>query len=109
MNFPGEKLGVGALWRGSYIGYRYYDARRMQVQYPFGYGLSYTTFAYSNLRTESDTFRDVDGLTVSVDITNTGDITGKEVVQIYVHDVTSSLPRPPKELKGFAKVHLDPG
>ena len=81
----------------------------MPVLFPFGHGLSYTTFAYSNLRLSATTFQDVDGLTVMVDVTNTGAVAGQEIVQLYVHDRESSLVRPPKELKGFAKVALQPG
>ncbi len=77
--------------------------------FPFGYGLSYTTFDYQNPMVSKQTFRDVDGLTVSVDITNTGTMAGKEIVQVYVHDHKSRLARPAKELKGFAKVELQPG
>ncbi len=77
--------------------------------FPFGHGLSYTTFAYSNARVSAQTFRDVDGLTVTVDVTNTGHMAGKEIVQVYVHDRASGLVRPEKELKGFAKVALQPG
>jgi len=108
INFPGEN-GIVRYGEGLFIGYRYYDARKMAVHFPFGFGLSYTTFAYSNLQVSSSAFRDVDGLSVSVDVTNTGDVAGKEVVQLYVHDKKASLARPPKELKGFAKVHLEPG
>jgi beta-glucosidase len=71
--------------------------------------MSYTTFTYKNPRVSAKTFRDVDGLTVSVDVTNTGQVAGKEVVQVYVHDHESGLVRPRKELKGFAKVELQPG
>ena len=71
---------------GLFIGYRYYDAKEMPVLFPFGYGLSYTTFAYSNAKVSAKTFRDVDGLTVTVDVTNTGQMAGKEIVQVYVHD-----------------------
>ncbi len=108
INFPGGN-GEVRYGEGIFIGYRYYDAKELQVLFPFGYGLSYTTFAYSNPRISAATFKDVDGLTVSVDVTNTGKTAGKEVVQIYVHDHKSSLVRPPKELKGFAKVELQPG
>jgi beta-glucosidase len=108
INFPGGN-GEVRYGEGIFIGYRYYDAKELQVLFPFGYGLSYTTFAYSNPRISAATFKDVDGLTVSVDVTNTGKVAGKEVVQIYVHDHKSSLVRPPKELKGFAKVELQPG
>jgi beta-glucosidase len=71
--------------------------------------LSYTTFAYSNSKVSAQAFKDVDGVTVTVDITNTGDVAGKEIVQVYVHDQQSRLVRPQKELKGFAKVELQPG
>ncbi len=91
------------------MGYRYYDARQATVLFPFGYGMSYTTFDYQNPRVSAETFRDVDGVSVSVEVTNTGKMTGKEVVQVYVHDQVSRLVRPPKELKGFAKVELKPG
>ncbi len=108
INYPGEN-GAVRYGEGIFIGYRYYDAKKVPTLFPFGYGLSYTTFDYHNLRVSSQTFRDVDGLTVSVDVTNTGKTTGKEVVQVYVHDQKSKLARPPKELKGFAKVELQPG
>ena len=81
----------------------------MPVQFPFGHGESYTTFAYSLPEVSAFTFKDEDGLTVSVSVTNTGTVAGKEVVQVYVHDHKSALVRPAKELKGFAKVELQPG
>ncbi len=108
LQWPGEN-GEVRYGEGLYIGYRYYDARQQPVLFPFGFGLSYTSFTYTNLALSADTFRDVDGLTVSVDITNSGEVAGKEVVQLYVHDQASVLARPPKELKGFAKVALQPG
>src|SRR6185503_3022104 len=107
-NYPGGN-GKVHYGEGLFIGYRYYDARELPVQFPFGYGLSYTTFEYSNPKVSSTNFRDVDGLTVSVDVTNTGTSAGQEVVQVYVHDQKSGLIRPPKELKGFAKIELQPG
>ncbi|MGE5373792.1 MAG: fibronectin type III-like domain-contianing protein, partial [Bacteroidota bacterium] len=91
------------------IGYRYYDAREMPVLFPFGYGLSYTTFTFSNGRLSATAFKDTEGVTVTVDVTNTGSLAGKETVQVYVHDQKSGLVRPQKELKGFAKVELQPG
>lgn len=108
INFPGEnnQLHYG---EGIFIGYRYYDAKEVPVQFPFGYGMSYTTFTYANPRASATSFKDVDGLTISVDVTNTGDVIGKEVVQVYVRDLKSGLVRPPKELKNFAKVELRPG
>jgi beta-glucosidase len=94
---------------GLFIGYRYYDAKELPVLFPFGHGLSYTTFAYSNAQVSAETFRDADGLTVTMDVTNMGHMAGKEIVQVYVHDRASGLVRPEKELKGFAKVALEPG
>jgi beta-glucosidase len=108
INFPGG-YGQVRYGEGIFIGYRYYDAKEIPVEFPFGYGLSYTTFAYKNPTVSAASFKDVDGLTVSVEVTNTGKLAGKEVVQVYVHDHKSGLVRPPKELKGFAKVELQPG
>jgi beta-glucosidase len=107
INWPG---GAGEVYYGEriYIGYRYYETKEIPVLFPFGYGLSYTTFEYSNPQVP-ETFTDKDGLVVQVDVTNTGDVPGKEIVQVYVHDCESTLDRPPKELKGFAKVELEPG
>lgn len=108
LNWPGG-AGKVQYGEGLFIGYRYYDAKEMPVLFPFGYGLSYTTFAYNNARVSSPSFKDTDGLTLTVDITNTGKVAGKETVQVYVHDQESGLVRPEKELKGFAKVELQPG
>jgi beta-glucosidase len=108
LNWPGD-AGKVHYGEGLFIGYRYYDAKEMPVLFPFGYGLSYTTFAYSNAKASAKTFKDVDGLTVTVDVTNTGKVAGKEIVQVYVHDQKSGLVRPAKELKGFAKVELQSG
>jgi beta-glucosidase len=77
--------------------------------YPFGYGLSYTTFAYSNLRTSSDSLRANGSVAVSVSVKNTGSRAGDEVVQLYVSHVGSAVERPTKELKGFERVALRPG
>jgi beta-glucosidase len=108
LNWPGG-AGKVQYGEGLFIGYRYYDAKELPVLFPFGHGLSYTIFAYSNAQVSAKTFRDVDGLTVTVDVTNTGHMAGKEIVQVYVHDRASGLVRPKKELKGFAKVALQPG
>ena len=94
---------------GVFVGYRYYDAKEMEVAFPFGHGLSYTTFKYSNLKLDRTEMTDQDTLTVSVDVTNTGDRAGKEVVQLYVSDLTGTVRRPVKELKGYEKVSLEPG
>jgi beta-glucosidase len=107
LNWPGG-AGKVQYGEGSFIGYRYYDAKAQPVLFPFGYGLSYTTYDYSNPSVSATTFRDVDGLTVTVDVTNTGRMAGKEIVQVYVHDRASGLVQPEKELKGFAKVALEP-
>lgn len=108
LSYPGE-AGRVRYGEGIFIGYRYYDARQQAVLFPFGHGLSYTTFAYSAPRVSSPIFRDVDGVLVEVDVTNTGAVAGQEIVQVYVHDCAASVQRPPKELKGFAKVALQPG
>ena len=108
LNWPGEN-GMVRYGEGLFIGYRYYDAKQSPVQFPFGFGLSYTSFKYSNARVSANSFKDVGGVTVSVDVSNTGQVAGKEIVQLYVQDRSSGLVRPEKELKGFAKVALQPG
>lgn len=94
---------------GIFVGYRYYDKKKMDVLFPFGYGLSYTAFDYSNLRVDKKKFKDTDTVMVTVDVTNTGKMAGKEVVQLYVADKESTVIRPEKELRDFAKVELMPG
>ena len=94
---------------GVFVGYRYYDTKKMEVRFPFGFGLSYTNYEYSNLKVSADHIKDTDVLEVSVDVTNTGGMAGKEVVQLYISDVESTVIRPVKELKGFEKVELAPG
>lgn len=94
---------------GVFVGYRYYDKKKMDVRFPFGFGLSYTTFDYSDLKLSTESISDQDNLSVSVDVTNTGKMAGKEVVQLYVSDVESTVIRPVQELKGFEKVELAPG
>lgn len=94
---------------GIFVGYRYYDKKNMPVMFPFGFGLSYTTFEYSNLSVDKKEFTDQESLTVSVDVTNTGKVVGKEIVQLYVSDKESTVLRPVKELKGFDKIELMPG
>lgn len=94
---------------GIYVGYRFYDKAQVPVQFPFGYGLSYTTFEYSDLKLSSKAINEKDGLTVSLKVKNTGDVAGAEIVQLYVQDVESTIFRPVKELKGFKKVFLEVG
>ena len=92
-----------------FVGYRYYDKKNMPVMFPFGFGLSYTTFDYSNLKVDKKELSDQETLTVSVDVTNTGKVAGKEIIELYVADKESTVIRPLKELKGFEKVLLQPG
>lgn len=106
--FPGEGDVVN-YQEGIFVGYRYYDKKNMEVLFPFGYGLSYTTYEYSNLKLDKKTMRDTETLTMSVDVTNTGSMAGKEIIQVYVADEESSVIRPKKELREFAKVSLQPG
>lgn len=108
LNFPGDGQTV-EYREGVFVGYRYYDTKRMEVRYPFGHGLSYTTFEYSNLRISSSELSDTESISVSVDIRNTGNIAGKEIVQLYVADHTNAIQRPVKELKNFVKILLEPG
>ncbi len=92
---------------GIFVGYRHFDTKNIEPLFPFGYGLSYTTFAYDNLKIDKKTISGDDKFTVSVDITNSGNRTGAEVVQLYVQDVECSVERSLKELKGFKKVQLN--
>ncbi len=94
---------------GIFVGYRHFDTKNIEPLFPFGYGLSYTTYTYDNLKIDKKTISGDDKFTVSVDITNSGDHAGAEVVQLYVQDVECSVERPLKELKGFKKVQLDSG
>lgn len=108
INFPGEKDMV-EYKEGIFVGYRYYDYKEMDVLFPFGYGLSYTTFDYSDLKLSSSKIKESDTLQVSLTVTNTGAVIGREIVQLYVRDCESSVIRPVKELKGFEKIELAPG
>ncbi|MDR2046760.1 MAG: glycoside hydrolase family 3 C-terminal domain-containing protein [Clostridiales bacterium] len=92
-----------------FVGYRYFDTAKKSVLFPFGYGLSYTQFKYSNLQVDKEIISENDRLTVSFDITNTGKVFGGEAAQVYVRDSESIVFRPDKELKGFEKVYLNPG
>ncbi len=94
---------------GIYIGYRYYDTAKKDVLFPFGFGLSYTKFEYSDLKVSAESIKDTDTVTVSYKIKNVGDVAGAEASQVYVRDCESTIFRPEKELKGFKKVFLQPG
>lgn len=108
LNFPGTADAVSYGER-IYVGYRYYDAKDMPVSYPFGHGLSYTTFTYSHLHAKVEGEGADVRIRVSLDVANSGTRAGKEVVQLYVGDPIASVDRPIHELKGFAKVDLTPG
>ena len=108
LNFPGEN-GKVYYGEGLFVGYRYYDAKHIVPLFPFGFGLSYTTFDYGALQLSTQQIGPDDTLQATVEITNTGERAGKEVVQMYLRDAQASLQRPEKELKGFAKVQLEPG
>ncbi len=106
--FPGNTASVE--YRESvFVGYRYYDSAKKDVLYPFGYGLSYTSFEYSDLKLSADSIKDTDEVTVSFKIKNVGDVDGAEVAQLYVKDDESTIFRPMQELKGFKKVFLKAG
>ncbi len=108
INFPGEN-GKVYYGEGLFVGYRYYDKKKVTPLFPFGHGLSYTQFVYDNLKLNGDSFADEDEIVVSVDVTNSGDVAGQEIVQVYVKDVESRLERPLQELKAFTKVSLESG
>ncbi|WP_167618181.1 beta-glucosidase [Maribellus sediminis] len=106
-NFPGtpaEKPEQVVYEEGIYVGYRYFNSFNVETSYPFGYGLSYTGFSYSNLKLSSKTFKNQ--IEASIQITNTGDVAGKEVVQLYITAPEKKLDKPSEELKGFAKTKL---
>ncbi|MBI9010927.1 MAG: glycoside hydrolase family 3 C-terminal domain-containing protein [Clostridiales bacterium] len=99
-NYPGMER-TSEYREGLYIGYRYYDKKQIEVKYPFGYGLSYTTFSYSNLKVSEEGVR--------FNITNTGEVVGAEIAQMYISKDQMRIHRPVKELKGFKKIILEPG
>jgi len=107
-NFPGEQ---GDVLYGEriFVGYRYYDEKQIEPLFPFGHGLSYTKFEYSDIKVSEEEITDKDDLQVTITVKNIGSVAGKETVQIYVSDKESTLQRPVKELKKFAKVELVPG
>ena len=112
LNFPVARHKVNYA-EGVFVGYRYYDTKKMEVLFPFGHGLSYTEFEYSNMKVElPDNSYNMDSeekLHITVDVKNIGKVKGKEVVQLYISDRTGVINRPVHELKGFEKVELEPG
>ena len=107
-NFPGANHQVNYA-EGIYVGYRHFDQAGIQPLFPFGHGLSYTTFDYAHLKLSRPELAPDGRLTASVDITNTGKRAGEEVVELYLHDPKPPVDRPVRELKGFARVALQPG
>lgn len=107
-NYPGGPV-VSEHKESVYIGYRYYDTAEKEVLFPFGYGLSYTTFEYSGIKLSAKEINDTDTLKVSFTIKNTGDVDGAEIAQVYVADKESTIFRPKKELRAFTKVFLKAG
>ena len=107
-NVASDPKGVKYI-EGVFVGYRHFDKDGVKPLFPFGYGLSYTTFKYSNLSVTPAAFKQGQDVTVSFDVTNTGSREGAEIGQLYVGDKHASVPRPVKELKGFSKVDLKPG
>jgi beta-glucosidase len=108
LNYPGDN-GHVRYGEGIFVGYRYYEKKKIAPLFPFGFGLSYTTFDYYNARASADAITPDENVTISVDITNTGQRAGMETVQCYVRDVSARVMRPHKELKAFRKVALEPG
>ena len=107
-NYPGGPV-TSEHRESVYIGYRYYDTAKKDVLFPFGFGLSYTTFEYSGIRVSKKNIKDNEEITVSFKIKNTGSVAGAEVAQVYVSDCESTIFRPEKELRAFTKVYLEPG
>jgi len=108
LNFPGEDDRV-EYREGVFVGYRYYDKKQIEPLFPFGYGLSYTSFEYTNLTIDKKEITDNETLNVKVTVKNTGNMRGKEIIQLYVKDTESKVTRPEKELRGFEKIQLKPG
>ncbi|MFB6248794.1 MAG: beta-glucosidase [Salinibacter sp.] len=108
LTFPGEDREV-LYGERVFVGYRYYDERDIEPLYPFGHGLSYTSFEVHDLTLSADAATSREGVTARAEVTNTGDRAGREVVQVYLHDPKSRLRRPPQALRDFEKVALDPG
>jgi beta-glucosidase len=106
--YPGTN-GVERYEEGLLVGYRWFDTKQIEPLFPFGHGLSYTRFDYSELKLAESAGTNGPLVTVDFELANVGDREGAEVAQLYVQDVQSTLPRPVKELKGFRKVSLKPG
>ena len=108
LDFPGLR-GEARYGEGVFVGYRYYDARKVEPLFPFGHGLSYTVFSYTAITVDATTINDVEGARVRVRVRNTGERAGQEVIQLYVRERAPRVRRPERELRAFAKVSLEPG
>ena len=108
-HLPTEGDGTSRFAEGVFMGYRWYDSRKITPLFPFGHGLTYTSFAFEGLAVQASTFPDDDQIEITVTVENTGTRAAAEVVQLYVGECHPAVPRPPRELKAFAKVHLEPG
>jgi len=108
-NYPGDKHHNALYAEGLYVGYRAFDARNIAPQFPFGYGLSYTTFDYANVAVSSSQWDTSGAITVTAQITNTGKVAGAEVAELYIEPKSPRVDRPIRELKGFDRVKLAPG
>ena len=110
----GENMGMFPITKetyseGVFVGYRWYDSKDVEPLFPFGYGLSYTTFEYGEPKADSASMTENGKITFTIPVTNTGSVAGAEVVQLYISDTEASVERPEKELKGFGKIKLEPG
>ncbi len=113
-SYLGIKRDKENVWDNTYgegilVGYRWHDTKKIAPLFAFGHGLSYTTFDYGKLRADKQRMGDTDEITLTVPVTNSGKVAGAEIVQLYISDPKCSVMRPAKELKGFAKVFLQPG
>ena len=106
-SFPGDESVTYT--EGILVGYRWFDTKNVEPLYPFGYGLSYTNFEFSNLKTDKENYNADETINVTFTLKNTGDVDGKEVAQLYVSDPDSHVEKPAKELKGFTKVLVNSG
>lgn len=105
IDFP-SKDGTATYGEGVFIGYRYYDKKKIEPNFPFGYGLSYTTFQYSDIKSNTTNAKDSDAISISFKVKNTGTVAGKEIAELYVHEQDSEVARPENELKHFEKISL---
>ena len=108
LDFPGQHSET-RYGEGVFIGYRYYEKKKIEPLFPFGFGLSYTTFAYSDIKSNAVSVKDTDKIVIEFKVKNTGSVAGKEIAQLYVHEQEPAILRPDKELKHFEKIELKPG